>query len=196
MSDDAEHAGDDGSFETPAPRNKGSSIKITRFVEAEQVQRDLAYSIADLSGAMLRQASLFAHYGVLLSQASRQTDKIKLLLDATEGKIYRALKTRAESGGEKTSDAGLRRDVAVHPRVLQVRQALGHAEEIEGIAKTALEAFRHRRDMLVQQGLISREELKGEISIRRREASDEEAKNTVERFAQARREAAANKADA
>lgn len=181
----------------PAPKSRTlPPIKLHKYVDADQAKKDLAYTLSDLSGAMSDQASMLMHYGTLYAKSARQVDHMKLLLSATEGKIYRTLKTQARAAGEKPTDAGLQRDVSVHPAVLQVKQALSAAEEVELIAKIAVEAFKHRKDMLVQEGARDREELKGEVRIMARDVQEEANKAGINRFKEARAAAAAKKADA
>lgn len=113
---------------------------------------------------------MFAHYGIALSQASKQVDSLKMLLETAEATVYRKLRDQANEDKEKVTEAQLDKSVARHPRVLSIKKALNEAKQIEANAKTAVEAFRHRRDMLIQQGLLAREEMKGEVVIAERNA--------------------------
>ena len=108
---------------------------VTNFIDRDQLKSDMRYSMADLSSAMMQQASLFVHYGVLLAQASRQVDDLELTLEASESQVYRKLRDSAVKAGEKTSVAGLEKEVTVHPKVIELRLALNEAKQIEAIAK-------------------------------------------------------------
>jgi len=146
---------------------------VKQYVDVVQLKADLSYSLANLSDAMVTQASLFTHYGVIAAQASRQVDEVKMLLEVAEARVYRLLRDQFAKDGEKISEARLEQSVAIDKRIITFKRALNEAKQIESAAKTAVEAFRHRRDMLVQQGLISREELKGELSIARRQVVED-----------------------
>lgn len=139
--------------------------QVRDFIDADRLREDLAFSDANLSDAMMRQAALFSHYGVLAAQASRQVDVVKLLLENTEAAIYNMLRGRAAAQGEKTTEVQLEKAVSRADRVVAMKKALIEAKQVEANAKTAMEAFRHKRDMLVQVGLISREELKGDLRM-------------------------------
>lgn len=169
---------------TSTPR----SIKVIEYVDGPQLKRDLGFSTADLSSAMQDQAALFADYGVKASQASMQVDKMKLLLDNTEAEVSRRERDAKVLKGEKVTEPQLAAIVTRHPRVVAAKQALNEAKQIESVAKTAVEAFRHRRDMLVQQGLISREEMKGELSVAVRNAREEESRGQQQRILDRRRD--------
>lgn len=162
--------------------------KIHDLIDAEQLKKDLAFSDNDLSSAMMQQASLFSHYGILLAQATRQVDVVKLLLENTEAAVYKALRDKAAADGERVTEAQLEKAVTRHERVVAMKKALNEAKRIESICKTAVEAFRHRRDMLVQMGLISREEMKGELSIKARSIAEEAREASVKEVLARRRE--------
>lgn len=171
MTDETEH---ETAPEAPA-RAAPTRFTVRNFVEPDQLKKDMGYSLADLSTAMMQQSALFVHYGVQAAKASKQVSDVKMLLEVTESKVYRALRDQFAREGQKITEGMLSNAVATHASVIGMRKALNEAMQIESVAKTAVEGFRHRRDMLVQHGLISREEMKGEVSIKRREAIADEA---------------------
>lgn len=156
--------------------------RVRNLIDPAQLKKDLSYSLADLSSAMVDQASLFAHYGTLAARASRQVDDVKFLLETVEARTYRKKRDVLVTKGDKFTEKQLENAVATDPEVVRFKRALNEAKQIEASAKIAAEAFRHRRDMLVQQGLISREEMKGEVSINRRRAVDDEIEAQKQRY--------------
>lgn len=142
-----------------------STITLKNFIESENLAKDLSYSDLDLTTAMMNQAGLFAHYGVLAAKASAQVDLVKLMLEKIEADVYKAKRDEAAMTGEKITEAMLGNMVALDKEIIDLKKKLADAKRVEAIAKIAVESFRHRRDMLVQQGLISREERKGDIRI-------------------------------
>lgn len=158
---------------TADPVVKPLNFAVKDFIDATQLKRDLAYSEADLGTAMSQQASLFAHYGQLAAQASHQVDVVKMLLESTEAAVYKLERDAAAKAGTKVTEVLLEKIVSRHSHVISMKKALNKAKQIEAMGKTAVEAFRHRRDMLVQRGLISREEMKGQLSIGAKSAHEE-----------------------
>lgn len=158
---------------TADPVTKAPGYTIRDFVDPAQLKKDLAFSDTDLTTAMMQQASLFSHYGIEFAKASRQVDVVKLLLENTEAAVYKLLRDDAATRGEKITEANLEKIVSRHPRVVAMKKSLNEAKRVESTAKIAVESFRHRRDMLVQMGLISREEMKGELSIKAKTAAEE-----------------------
>ena len=165
-----------------AEPKKRARFEVRQLVDPEQLKRDMTFSPTDLTSAMMEQAALFAHYGVLAAKASRQVDDIKMLLENVEAKVYRKVRDEATAEGVKLTEAQVDKQVVTHEQVISFRKALNEAKQIEAIAKTAVEAFRHRRDMLVQQGLISREEMKGELSIAAKRAHEDELESLKGRY--------------
>lgn len=173
---------------TADPVKSAPGYNIKDFVDPAQLKVDLAFSDNDLTTAMMQQASLFSHYGVLLAQASRQVDVVDLLLENTEAAVYKMLRDRAATAGEKVTETMLEKMVSRHERVIAMKRSLNEAKRVEATCKTAVEAFRHRRDMLVQMGLISREEMKGELSIRAKSANEEAIRESAKRYLDRRAE--------
>lgn len=164
----------------PAVETPGYSVKD--FVDAAQLKRDMSFSPNDIDTAMMEQASMFTHYGILHADALRQVDTVKLLLENTEAAVYKVIRDKMVSEGEKFTETLLEKMVARHPRVISMKKALNQAKRVESIGKIAVEGFRHRRDMLIQQGVKMREEMKGELRIAERTAHNdamEAQKNSV-----------------
>jgi hypothetical protein len=173
------------SDETPKPSFK---FKVKTFIDSAQVKKDLAYSPSSLSDAFMQQASMFAHYGVLGAQASKQVDDFKLTLETWQAKVARDIRDQKIADGEKSTEASIAAEVANHSKIIALKRALNEAKQIEASAKVVVEAFRHRRDMLIQDGLRSREELKGELSMAARKIHDDERKQVEARVLEAARE--------
>ncbi len=167
------------SDETP---HEVPTIKVRNYIDSTKLRADLGYTTTNLSDAMMTQASLFAHYGEQAAKASRQVDNLKLVLENTEAAVYRLIRDDVASKGEKVTEALLEKLVTRHARVIQAKRNLNEAKQIEAVAKIAVESFRHRRDMLVQQGLIMREEMKGDLVIGARSEREREVDNLKDAY--------------
>lgn len=160
------------------------SINVDPVIDENQLKADLSYSPQNLSEAMVKQASLFEHYASLASRASRQVDDLKLTLEVREAKVDRAIRDDAAAAGEKVTEASIAKRIDAHPEIVNAKKAINEAKQIEANAKAAAEAFRHRRDMLVQHGLLMREELKGDVSVRARAEASRDVEEQQERVLQ------------
>lgn len=159
------------------------AYKVVNVIDAAALKRDMAYSLVDLTNAMIQQSSLLVHYGVLQAQASKQVDDVAMLRDIAESKVCRKMRDTAAAAGEKVTEASLAMELKGDKTVIQYRRALNEARQIEAIAKIAVKGFMDRKDMLVQHGAMARKEMDGEVSIRRREAVDESFKGSANRVA-------------
>lgn len=146
--------------ETAAPK-----ILVKNFIDPVQLQKDLTYSTANLTGAMVDQASLYAHYGQIHAQAAAQVDAIELRLEVVQAQIARELRDEAAKASVKITVAEIDAGVLTSERIIALRKAVNTAKQIEANAKTAVEAFRHRKDMLVQLGAGERVEKEGELRM-------------------------------
>lgn len=165
------------SDDTEEEKKAYNKIRVFNYIDSKQLKEDISYSLVDISGAQSRQAQLFVHYGELAAKAARQVDNIKLLLENTEAAVYRVLRDRMATAGEKFTETLLDKMVSRHERVIAVKKALNEAKQIEAVAKVAVEGFRHRKDMLVQHGATEREEMKGELVTRLRSSREEDLDN-------------------
>lgn len=158
------------------------TYRVLNFIDPVKLKEDHNYTQATIQDAMMGQAAIFAHYGDLAAKASRQVDDFKLLAEITEAKVYRICRDELAAKGEKVTEAALEKMVAVTPAMIQIKKALNEAKQIEASAKTTCESFRHRKDMLVQQGAQNREEYKGEVFIAARQATEDSLTSQKQRF--------------
>jgi len=97
-------------------------------------------------------------------------------LENKEAALYQRERKQSAVSGEKLTETMLEKRIAVNAEIIKLKIDLSEAKRIEATAKIAVESFRHRRDMLVQLGLIEREEMKGELRI----MAKQDAQNVVE----------------
>jgi len=153
-----------------------TTITIKQFLDPDKLKVDLAFSINDLSTAMMEQSAILAYYGVLAAQAAKQVDILKLALENKEAALYQQERKLAAASGEKLTETMLEKRIAANVGIIKLKIDLSEAKRIEATTKIAVESFRHRRDMLVQLGLIEREEMKGELRI----MAKQDAQNAVD----------------
>jgi hypothetical protein len=166
--------------EGPKARAKVNEVK--KFVDAEKIALDVTFSDLDLTGAMMKQASLFAYYAAQSARANHQVQKFKLLLDVQESKLDKEIREAAlEDGGKKITEAMIEKEIKRDARYVKARMNLLEAQQIADLAKDTLEALKQRRDMLVQIGVTMREERKGELYLKGKDAGDANSQALRER---------------
>jgi hypothetical protein len=138
-----------------------SITTITKFYDEEQALKDVRTYNPDLQIDFLRQSGLFAHYGNLLAKAEAQHDKLCHALERSEAKLFRATKAEALAAGKKMTDSEAKSIVESHDQIYGGKLLIVEAREQVMQLKAMVEAFKQRKDMLMQLGMTAREELKG-----------------------------------
>lgn len=136
---------------------------VRNFIDGKKMKEDLHFSPHNLNDAMIQQASMIAHYGELAADAARQVDSLKMLLESAEAVAYQTIRKDIIATGERVTEAQLEKMVVSHKSVVGLKRALADARRVEAVTKSAVEGFRHRRDMLIQLGAQARAEMQGEL---------------------------------
>lgn len=144
---------------------KGKTIKVKLLIDPEKADKDAQINPSDLTNAMIEQSGHRIHYGRIAAQATHQVDNLKLALKVKEAVVDKAIRDAAAEEGRKITEAMVEKEVSRHPEVIQLQKAINEAKLIQGIANAAVEAFEHRKDMLIQLGARERKEMEGEMRI-------------------------------
>ena len=150
------------------------------LITAGQLQKDLAFSDVNLGDAMMNQAGMFAHYAVLSAQALERFEKAKMITEITESKASQRLREEMLAEGGKVVEKKVESELGQQKDVMKARKAQVEAKAMSDLARNALEAFKQRRDMLVQVGVSMREELKGEARVAAKVAERQARREGVE----------------
>jgi hypothetical protein len=134
-------------------------------LNADTFQEDLEIDGHNLNNAFMRQASLFAYYAATHVGAMRKEARAKLLLEIEEAKVAKSIRDKMVAEGTKTTEKQIEQEVSRTPSYIKAVNAYNEAKANTALAASAVEAFRQRRDMLIQLGANQREELKGETRV-------------------------------
>jgi hypothetical protein len=144
-------------------------------IDLDQFQKDVEIG-GDLDQGFRKQAGLFAHYAVQHYRAVRQEASAKILMEVTEAQVDKELRDDAigddTKPAKKITDKSVEASIARDIRYVKAQRAYNEAKALASLANNALEAFKQRRDMLIQLGASEREEMKGEMSMRGRGAAE------------------------
>lgn len=140
-------------------------MTIKTLINPAQLKADVSFSDNDLSNAMIRQAALYTHYGMLAAQAQHQMDGADNRLEILKATVAGEARDRAASSGSKITEARIAELVLLDPRTQQAQKDLNAARMIYELARQACEAFKQRRDMLVQIGKRQLEEMEGQVRV-------------------------------
>lgn len=155
---------------------------VNDFIDVDQYRKDIDPDNLDLSYSMMRQAGLFAYYSTQAAKAQHQMDKMEQMEEIVMARLDRKERDTASAAGTKITEAQIKALIALEPKAIAVRSAVNRAREIASICKSSADAFRHRRDMLIQLAFNGREEKKGELRLNeeRHQAQAEVRRSRVE----------------
>lgn len=140
-------------------------MTVEAFVDAEKLASDIRFSEVDLDNAMMEQASFYAYYAAQAAKAGLQVDNLKNRLEITEAIVAKKMRDDAAASGAKITEKQIESEVPLNKTVRDLKSAYNEAKAIHALAIQALEAFKQRRDMLIQMGVARREEIKGEARV-------------------------------
>lgn len=147
-------------------RSKTNKVRETDKLDPAQFMKDTRINPNDLDTAMLTQAGLFAHYAVVAAKTQERAENLKLKREVLESKIDQEIRDRAATDGTKLTEKMIEAEIHRDVRWVQVQKSLNAVRAEADLAKSALEALRHKRDMMVQLGVNQREEMKGAVRVK------------------------------
>lgn len=131
-----------------------------------QLQKDLAFREDNLDDAFMSQAGMFAHYSGVAHRAARRYDNIAQQVKLVEARLDQEIRQEASHTGEKITETLVKNRILLDPRHRKITERMLDAKAVAAMTKDACEAFKQRRDMLIQFGANVREEHKGELRLK------------------------------
>lgn len=164
---------------------------MSKFPTAAEIADDVGFTEATLDDNMVRQPALVAHYGRLVADLQFEMDTNKQRLEIAESLAAQSMRDEAAEAGVKITESQINSSLAVQTTVKKARMAYNKSKADFEATKTALEALRHKKDMMIQIAVGRRSELENKIrgleSAGRSDTSAAEiraqAKRTAERLA-------------
>lgn len=140
---------------------------VQNLIDAKQLKADVSFDATDLDAMWANQAGLYVRYGVIAARADHQAATFKNRLGIIEAELGREAREELPKMGQKVTEGTVKEYVSSHERMAQAHDSYNKAVLIQNLAKTALEALRQRRDMIVQaskhhlEQMVMRESFKG-----------------------------------
>ena len=158
--------------------------KVQPIIDPEELKRDVSFSDTRITESFMDQAALYVDYAQKCQQAEMQADRFKQAAEIIEAKAYKEIRDDLVSGKEKFTEAQISKDLAIDSRVIAAKRLYNEAKSIHSMCKSALEAIKQRKDMLIQCGADLREEHKGQLRMHGPSTADRSA-TTKERIQEA-----------
>tara|TARA_R110000851_G_scaffold59347_8_gene137376 strand:- start:1738 stop:2241 length:504 start_codon:yes stop_codon:yes gene_type:complete len=156
-----------------------------KFPSAEEVASDVSFTEAQLDDNMIQQPALVAHYGRLLAEAQYDADTNKQMMEIAESKAANKLREAANDEGRKITESLINSTLPTVKAVAVAREKFNRSKSDHEVMKTTFEAFRQKKDMMVQIGVNRRAEIEGKINGLIRADKQDEAAQAARREAKA-----------
>lgn len=141
-------------------------MAVDPIIDVDKFTQDVGIPATDLSGSFRKQGALFAHYASLHYKALKQEFNYELKLKVLMSQLDKEIRDRAATEGEKKpSEKQIEQEIARTASYVSALLAYNDAAALVDLTKNALEAFKQRKDMLVQLGANERQELSADISM-------------------------------
>lgn len=135
------------------------------FIDPDQLALDVSFFRENLSEAFSNQAALFSFYGGKAHDAQKEADKSKIALEIMEARIDKEIREDMIAEGTKVTEKMVENAIKRDSRYQKAQMRLVDAKHIAGLCRTAVDAFAHRRDMLVQSGADVRKDMEGSMRM-------------------------------
>lgn len=139
--------------------------KLKYQPDVEAFNRDIAFTDATLSEAMVEQSSLVAFQNERAARAAAQAAKLKLKFDSIEATLYEAYRKKFIEDGEKVTEKAIENAVRKDSRWRAAKEKVIEAEMYADIHKGFVFALKDRCDMLIQRGAYFRQERQGQMRM-------------------------------
>ena len=140
-------------------------LTVKEFINPAQLKAELAFKESEINQALMEHPAKFGYYAMLYYESERQTLKLKQILEITEAKVDGEIRAQYEGAGKPPTEAQIKSKIVRHTEVIAAQRAYNKAKTIQQLCKHAVDAFRHRKDMLIQVSFNRRAEIQGEIRV-------------------------------
>lgn len=165
---------------------KASGLK--NFIDDKQVKVDISINTADLDSTMIQHAALELHYATQTAHARFQFERIKSAVEILEARLdaeHREALNAPPAEGEKKkapTEAQIKAAILTDKRYAAAQSKLFEAQHIWKLCEATENAFRSRKDMLLEVARDRRKEREGELRVLEEKASQASREAVLDRL--------------
>lgn len=148
----------------PDVKAASDGTALNSFIDPNQLKADISINTADLDTAMIEHAALELHYASQTAHARRQYERIKSAIEILEARLDAEVRT-AWVGEKKPTEAAIKAAVLADRRYSTSQSKLIDAQHIWKLCEAAENAFRSRKDMLLEVARDRRKEKEGQLRV-------------------------------
>lgn len=119
---------------------------------------DLQIYESDLQKEFMEQPGKYAFYAQQAATANSKMLTSKMRMEVVEAELYKKIKDELVDAGAKPTEKMISSEMLVRDEWKSAQKSYIKAQEAYKIAKAAMDAMEHRRDMLIQLGSSARQE--------------------------------------
>ena len=132
------------------PTHEAASSLLTRFVDPEQLKKDLYVDPTNISKSLHEYSALLVFYGCQSARARRQYERYKTLQEILEGQLDKEHRAILKEENPKTTEAQIRSAVVLDIRWKAHAVRLIDAQEESRMADVAANGFKAQENMVLQ----------------------------------------------
>jgi hypothetical protein len=138
---------------------------LERFIDPDQLKKDLAIDPANITASLSNQTQLFVHYASAAVRSKRQFERWKAAVDILEAQLDSQVRKEVAENGGKITEGAVRATVLSDPKMKAARARMIDAQEIHRLCDVAERAFEHRREMVKQIAQDLARESEGQLRV-------------------------------
>lgn len=133
------------------------------YIDPAQAAEDISTSYESLSDDFERHAALTLHYGIAVAESTAKVSRLKIQFDALSAQTAVRIRAEHEKENKKMTENLLKELVSIDPKLVKMKINMIDVTSANEACKATFEAFKHRRDMLVQMSKTVLEEHRGQM---------------------------------
>jgi predicted component of type VI protein secretion system len=121
------------------------------FVDPQFLAQDILVDKNDLTSGMMTQTGSIVYYGELCARAEAQVAHMKQAMELMEAQLIRDMRgVYVAKGDAKVSETRLEKEIKLSPQYIRAQNSLRDAKYVHTLLLSIMDAFDHRRSMLIQ----------------------------------------------
>lgn len=166
--------------EAPPRVKVGNETALKRFIDSDQLKKDVSINPNDLDNEMIQHASLYVHYATLTVNARRQFDRLKSAFEILEARLDGEIRSSMLDTGKKPTEASIKATMVADPRWSGAQAKVIEAGSIWRQCEVSESAMSMRRDMLLEIARDRRKEFEGNLRVKENESMRERVLGMIE----------------
>jgi hypothetical protein len=137
------------------------------FIDTDKAKSDISIDLTDLDNSMITHPAMELHYSLQTANARRQYERLKNAVEILEAKIDAQVRENlaSEDSKKKPTEAAIKAAILTDPRYSAGQSKLIEAQFFLKCCEATENAFRGRKDILLEVARDRRKEREGEMRV-------------------------------